>query len=242
MTNKTALRISMTHNEQIRGWLYLMAQTTLLPHLVSAALFIIWPQTNAIAVNLAMFGINALAAVLLFPRFWKSNIAVLADEIIPALWKAAIALAVCKAGGWVLNWVLYAAAPSYFNMTAIGPALLNPNDQQVIEMAREQALLMSIVTVTIVPFAEEALHRGAVFGSIYKRAPLAAYVVSITLFALTHVAGYIGSCDALLLALCAAQYILPGLCLCLLYTKTGTILAPMIMHMLFNAMGILLVR
>ncbi len=242
MTNKTALRISMTHNEQIRGWLYLLAQTALLPHLVSAALFIIWPQTNATAVNLAMFGINALAAVLLFPRFWKSNIAALADEIIPALWKAAIALAVCKLGGWVLNWALYAAAPAYFDMTVLGPSLLNPNDRQVIEMAKEQMLPMSLATVFLVPFAEEALHRGAVFGSIYKRAPLAAYIISISLFALTHVAGYIGSCDTIHLLLCAGQYILPGLALCLLYAKTGTVLAPMIMHMLFNAMGILLVR
>ena len=57
-------------------------------------------------------------------------------------------------------------------------------------------------------------------------------------FALVHVVGYIGNASALTLLLCFVQYLPAGYCLAWCYQNTGTILTPILMHMLVNAYGL----
>ena len=85
-------------------------------------------------------------------------------------------------------------------------------------------------------------HRGTVFGALLPKSTLLAWLVSVILFSGIHILGYIGLGDGGLLLLCFLQYIFPAAALCWLYQSTGSLLAPILMHMAYNAIGILFVR
>ena len=127
-------------------------------------------------------------------------------------------------------------------MTAFGPALRNPNDMHIAQMVSQQFWLMALGTVFLVPPVEELLHRGAVFGMLWEKNKVLAWLVSVALFSGIHILGYLQLGDSLLLFLCFLQYIPPAIALCWLYMSTGSIFAPILMHMAYNAIGILFVR
>lgn len=90
-------------------------------------------------------------------------------------------------------------------------------------------LLVVLMAVVIAPLAEETMFRGFVYGVLkrYTDAPFAALASSL-MFAIIHL--HVGS----LLPLC-----LLAVLFCLAYEITGCLLAPMILHAIFNGMSIL---
>jgi membrane protease YdiL (CAAX protease family) len=109
-------------------------------------------------------------------------------------------------------------------------------------MSRGNSFLMLICTVILVPPFEECMYRGLIFRNLYSRNKVLAYIISIALFAMIHILGYLNMGDPMLLSLCFAQYVIPALCLCFLYGMTGSVFSPILMHMAYNAIGILFVR
>jgi len=93
------------------------------------------------------------------------------------------------------------------------------------------ALFLDLVTGAVVaPFAEEILFRGLIFGGLAQRMPVAAAATaSALLFALSHGLGVVVPIFVL------------GLGLAYVYTRAGTIWAPMVTHGLVNAVSLLLV-
>ena len=81
-----------------------------------------------------------------------------------------------------------------------------------------------------------------VFGGLYNRRPVMAYVLSTVCFSAIHVVGYIGLFSWDILALCFLQYLPAGIALGWAWTQSGSILAPVAMHILINAIGILAMR
>ena len=100
----------------------------------------------------------------------------------------------------------------------------------------------ALAGIFLVPVAEEVFYRGLLFRYLSGRSRWLAYAVSITVFALVHVTGYIGSASALTLLLCFLQYLPAGYCLAWCYANTGTIITPILMHMIVNAYGISAMR
>lgn len=242
MSDQSFFSIPMTRKEQLLGWLYLIFEITLLPSLLSAALMILFPEANATALNLLLFATNFIVVCVIFCRYWLESFRNLRSRIWSLFWRSAVALIGCKGVLTAVNLLLNFFCPQYFTQTAIGPVLQNLNDANIIQMAREQYLLIAIGTVLLVPPVEEILHRGVVFGSIYSKSPLLAFLVSAILFASIHILSYLGISDKVYLLICFLQYIPPALALCWLYAGTGSIFAPIFMHMMFNAIGILSVR
>ncbi len=242
MSNRNFFYISITRKEQLLGWLYLIFEITLLPILLSAALMILFPESNTTVLNLVLFAVNFIAVALIFRRYWLESFRSLSGRLWPILWKSALALIGCRLVLTVMNDLIYFYCPQYFIYTDIGPVLQNINDANITQMAKEQYLPVAIGTVLLVPPAEEILHRGVVFGSIYPKNPVMACIVSVLLFAFVHILSYLGIPDKVYLAICFLQYIPPALALCWLYTGTDSIFAPILMHMIFNAIGIFSVR
>ena len=85
---------------------------------------------------------------------------------------------------------------------------------------------------------KELLFRGVLFHGMYDKKPIAAYLVSMGLFAAIHVMGFVGSYEPLHLLLCFLQYLPAGYCLCWCYRQTGTIITPILMHALVNAISV----
>lgn len=242
MAKHNDFRISLTNNEKFWGWCYLLFQLLLLPSLLSAVLTILFPGFSPAVLNLTFFSVNFAAAMLLFHRFLKKAFDDLHGRVWPCVWKAALALLGCKAAVTVMNYLIWSYLPQYFTCTDMGPVLNNLNDKAIAEMAGEHFWLFTLATVFLVPPVEELLHRGTVFGSLYPKSPVLACLLSALLFAFIHVMGYLGIGDPLYLTICFLQYIPPALCLCWIYASTGSIFCPILMHMAFNAIGILSVR
>ena len=236
------ISVFMTKQEQFYGFCYLAFQSLLLPSLLRAVLTILYPDWNDAALNLLYFAVNFAASLFLFWHFLKGSLDFFTGNAWPCIWKAAVALVVCKAAGAGLNALLQLSWPGYFVDTLLGPALRNPNDMQIAQMVSKMPVLFTVATVLLVPATEELLHRGLIFGSLYRKSRAAAYAVSIFLFSAIHVIGYLHLADPVLLSLCFAQYLIPSLCLCFLYGNTGSVFAPILMHMAYNAVGILFVR
>lgn len=242
MTKKHVLSTSMTKIEHLSGWLMLAARTWLLPSVFSAVLLILFPDAGKTDLQITLFFANFLIVLVLFRKFLIASAQTFSGKWVSALWKTGVALLVCKAGGIALNHLLYTLYPQYFLPTETGPALMNINDMSIALMAQEQFIPMVIGTVLFVPVVEELLYRGAVFGSIYPKSPLLAGLVCILLFAALHTLPYLSMPDKTYLVILFLQYVLPALCLCWLYTATDTIFAPILMHILFNALGVLAMR
>ena len=84
--------------------------------------------------------------------------------------------------------------------------------------------------------------RGLFFGSLYRRSKVLAYCLSVFVFALIHVLNYFGVYPVDLLCLCLLQYIPAGIFLAWAYEKSDSILCPILMHIVINAIGIFSMR
>lgn len=242
MSNRNFSPIPMSSRETMLGWLYLILQVALLPYIVSAVLLILYPQYSPALLNLILFAINFLAVGVIFRKFLIRSFRDITGKVGSCAWKAALALVGCKLAVIAVNHLIFLCCPQYYVSTDFGPALQNINDRYITQMAVQYALPMAIATVFLVPPVEEILHRGVVFGSLYPKSPVLACLISTFLFAAVHVIGYVSMGDWLYLTILFLQYIPPALCLCFLYRGTDSILAPILMHMAFNAIGILSMR
>ena len=120
----------------------------------------------------------------------------------------------------------------------IYPSFSNVNDANLTGIFLNDVRLMAIGTVFLVPVVEELFFRGLIFRNLHGKNQIVAYLVSMVLFSLIHVVGYIGAYSPLHLLLCFLQYLPASFCLCWCYCQTGTIITPIIMHAVTNAMSV----
>ena len=116
---------------------------------------------------------------------------------------------------------------------ALGPGS-NYNDESIAALSRGNYFLTFIGTVILVPLAEECFYRGLIFRNLYRKSPLAAYLISMLAFACIHILGYIGQYSPLELVMAVLQYLPAGLCLAWSYIRGDTILAPILIHAAVN--------
>ncbi len=148
-------------------------------------------------------------------------------------------LAWAAAGG-----VAYFACNFLFSLgiTLLFPNFSNQNDGSIAQQLSTDFYLVAAGTALLVPFAEELMHRAVIFGALYEKSPMAAYILSCLFFAAVHVVGYIGAAPAITLIISFIQYIPAGLILAWCYRKSGCIFTPMLLHAAINTLGILALR
>ena len=225
--------ISLARPKEISwGWRYLAFQITFFEYFLGFAVRFFGLSWTALQLNLVYFGINLAATLVIFHRFWAES------------WKAALdrigTILLTAATGYVVYYI-FSFLVSAFIVT-VNPGFANVNDQSISSLTKQHHVLTAIGTVLLVPTAEELLHRGAIFGGLYRRNRIAAYVVSTILFALVHISGYIGYYPIGTLLLCLLQYIPAGICLAASYEYSGNIVTPILIHTAVNAVGMLAMR
>jgi membrane protease YdiL (CAAX protease family) len=226
------LSVSMTQREKVLGWVYYPIQLLIIPMLIGTANQIIGAPLSEARLNFVYFAVNFLLVAVIFFHFLKGNGKNAIRQPLNCLWAAAV--------GLILYWGLSYAVQMF--ITVVQPDFFNVNDVSIGAMVQEDFGLMAIGTALFVPIAEESLYRGVMFSSFYNRSPVAAYVISICIFAAVHVIGYIGSYQPLQLALCFIQYLPAGLALGWAYVKADSIWAPILMHITINAIGVASMR
>ncbi len=226
------LSVTMSGTQKLLGWIYYPVQLLVLPFVLSLANLLLKNPLSDAWVNFLYFAINFLCVLLIFGSFLLNNGRTALQSPFRTLRCAALGLI----GYWVLSYGVQVL------ITVLRPDFFNVNDAYLNSITQDNFTLMAIGTVFLVPVAEEVLYRGLMFGQLYNRSRVLAYVVSVAVFALVHVVSYIGMYDLPLLGLCLLQYLPAGLALGWAYASADSIWAPILMHMAINQIGILSMR
>ena len=218
--------------ESAYGWRYLAFETVFLGYFLSLAIQFFSLPLGSTELNLIFFCLNFVVAVILFRHFLHSTVLVAVKRIPVILITAIIGFFVYNALTTLVSIAIVAIEPTFYNV----------NNENLSVISQQYYALTAVCTVILVPVAEELFHRGAIFGGLYQRSRLAAYLVSTLVFALVHITGYVGYFAPKTLLLCYLQYIPAGLCLAACYDLTGCIVTPILLHAAINAVGILAMR
>jgi membrane protease YdiL (CAAX protease family) len=232
MANRKHLTVSLTRDELLWGWLYLAFEFLFLPTILQLVSFSLFPGISDAEFNFLYYFVNFLATLLIFHSFLSRNLDVAKGKFLQVVLYVLLGLVIYWTSNLVMSELTYRIMPDFFNV----------NDAGITAMSQEAFLLMAIGTVLLVPVAEESLFRGLLFRGIYGKSRWAAYAVSALCFCLPHVSVYIGSYELPLLAMCFVQYLPAGLMLAWSYENSNTILTPIIIHTIINAIGIYSMR
>lgn len=232
MAKYERLTNSLTQAEVLLGWAYLIFEVLFLPSLLVMANAALHNPLGNAWINFVYFCVNFIAVLILFRKFLGKSVMSLGKNFLRTLKGAFL--------GFCVYYVSNIAMTELLNF--LFPWFSNINDQNVTSLLQLNYWPMVIGTVVLVPFAEEILFRGAVFQSLYTKNRFLGYAVSTFLFGAVHVLGYVSTAAPLTLALCFIQYIPASLCLAWAYTESDNIFAPILIHSVINAMGVMAVR
>lgn len=226
------LSIATTRQENILGYIYLAFSQILLADLIAIAAYWLGYPLSLVTLNIIYFLVNFVSIVAIFHRFLGSSLQAAWKNIPKCLISVLIGFGVYYWGTILLG----------FLITWISPNFANVNDQAVTGMVQENPVIMGLCTVCLVPVVEETLYRGLIFQQLQRNHRALAYIVSVAVFSAIHVAGFIGSVNWLTLLLCFAQYLPAGIALALAYERADTIVAPILIHMIINQIGMSTMR
>lgn len=222
------LSIRPTDKEQIWGLVYLLFSLLVLPSLLSGFNALLPAPMNKAWFNFLYFSLNFLFIIWIFHGMFRRSLTYAGSHF----WDFLLAVLVGAGVYWLCNWGLSLLFGWLF------PDFINLNDSSISAMVHDHFGIMLIGTAILVPVAEEALHRGLIFGSLYPKSHAAAYILSTVIFSAVHTMQYIGAYSTRNLLLAFAQYIPAGLALAWAYRKSGSIFAPIVIHALINAIGL----
>ena len=146
--------------------------------------------------------------------------------------------------GLVVGIVIYyfGTALMSFLTQLIEPGLENINNNTIEGMAGTNVPVMLVYTILLAPLVEELLVRGTIFTTLRPHSRFWAYAVSIAVFCLIHVMGYVGQFPLRTLILCFVQYLPASFALAWALEYSGSIWTSISVHMVANtiAMAVML--
>lgn len=214
--------------ERLFGYVFLFAQMLIIP-LVVVFIVSLFGITSVSVQNFLYFSLNFSLAVSLFLRFWIRSAKDLLQRSLLILRTAATYFGVYYLCTILINYLIF----------SLDPQFSNANDSTIAAIGAEYKLIISICVVFFVPPAEELLFRGFVFGRLYPRYPILAYVLSALTFSAIHIIGYIGSVPSFRLILSLLQYIPVSICLARSYVESRNIFTPILIHSVINLIAVL---
>lgn len=225
---QVSLPIALTQKETRNGFLYMAISLIALPWLLSEGNAYLADPLSQGKVNFIYYFLNFAVMVWLCRHFLGDNLKLALRIPFPVIWYGILGYLGSKALGEILAIVTLLVYPSFSNV----------NDASITAMLREDSQLIILGTVFLVPVVEELFFRGLIFRNLHGKNQVTAYLVSMVLFSLLHVVGYIGTDSPIHLLMCFLQYLPASFCLCWCYCQTGTIITPIFMHALTNAMSV----
>lgn len=222
----------LNRREKIIGAAYFLFETLFLAAIVqwlNRKLPTPLPQAE---VNFLFFAVNFTAVALIFRHYLAGQCRLVRDCVWQILYVTVPGFVVYYLMNFLLMQVIFALDPDFYSV----------NDVTVQGLVAENFPIMFLGTVILVPIAEETLFRGLVFRGLHERSPILAWVVSVCLFSLVHITGYIGAYPPAKLFLCFLQYIPAGICLAGAYRLSGSLLSPILIHAMVNFQGMMYLR
>ena len=203
---------------------YLPLHVFAVPALVAGA----FPEgkVDALAGNVVCYTVAALVLFFCLRRFFFREFNALCDYGPAALLEAAKAYGVLLLCNMALS----------LGLLLLGKGQ-NPNNAAIVSLIGEDMGMMTAMAVFLAPIAEEAMFRGGVFGLLRQKSRVAAYAVSMALFALYHVWSFALSDPSAWLYL--LQYLPAGFLLARVYEKTNSLWTAIFLHMTVNGVSLL---
>ena len=218
----------VTPRERTWGWAWYGFELLALPSLLMLSGKSL--GLSNLQVNFLYYFLKFAFVFLIFRRFLLENLARAGECLRRVLEVSALGYAALEAGSFAVGRLIGVFFPEFANV----------NDASLAAMASQGPVMLFVSTVVLVPLAEEVLFRSLIFGEMLPRSRWGAYLISALAFCAVHVTGYVGLYPAGLLALCFLQYLPAGLILALIYEKTGTIFAPVVIHTAVNLTAMML--
>ena len=223
---------TLTRKELNIGYAYLVFQFLFLPVLLQLLGNLFFFTINETLINFTYFSVNFLGVSAIFSKFLKKSL--LRSFRFPR--QVLLSAALGFLAYWLCSTLVGIVTQTLF------PEFVNLNDSQIVSILGDYPVLMFLGTVIFVPVAEEVLHRGLVFGSLFQKNIPLAFCASAVLFAMIHVVQYIGLYSPGYLLLALVQYLPAGFTFAWAYRRSGSIFAPILIHALNNAIAISLTR
>ena len=224
-TKSYSLGPGLSTAEQVAGFCYLPFYVVLLSMLLQYLSGLFDLNLTSLQINVCYFVVNCIMVWVIFHNFLiRSFRGIRFWELIQAL---------------ILGFVLYYAGNFVFSLVMgwLNIDITSYNDETVMMLAQQSRFAMIVCGVILAPMVEETLVRGLLFGVIRRKSRIAAYVVSIVFFAVIHVWQYLMAYDFKSVLFAALQYIPAGIALGWTYEKSNTVWAPIILHMVINAIS-----
>lgn len=211
--------------ERIAALIYLPIHIVALP-MVLPYLAYLSPQLSAVDINLIYYLTGFAYMLILCWRFLHASFNAALDAIGRFLMAILTAYLLELALSMILSSLLVVLG---------GADIYSPNNETITQMAPEGYNKLIAMTVFMAPIVEEILFRGLIFGSLRRRNRLAAWIVSVAIFSLYHIWQY--AIDDPIYLISAVLYIPGSISLNWCYERSGSIWAPILYHMLTNAIG-----
>lgn len=232
MSRSLKIAVVMNQREQAVGFVYLLLELFILPSLLERLNALLPMPLSSSWLNFLYFILNFAAVCILFRRFLRRCLAQAGRDV-----EGFLMVTICGFGIYYLvNLVLT------FAIRLLAPGFSNLNDGNLAQQIRSDYFVMALSTTLLVPVAEELLHRGLVFGSLYEKSPWVAYPVSTLLFASIHVLGYLNVYSPPHLLIAFVQYLPAGFALAWAYRRSGSIFSPILIHAAVNTLALLMLR
>lgn len=226
------LSISTNRAENILGYVYLLVSLFILPVLISLIGHLLGVKLSLSVINIVYFVTNFMCIITIFHRFLRQSVQALIKNPWRCLRFAALGL-----GLYFVSMILFS-----FVIVWIDPNFSNVNDNAIAGIAQENTRLISFCTIFLVPITEETLYRGLVFQRLQRKSLSLGYCVSMVVFSLIHITGFIGTTDWRTLLICFIQYLPAGFALAWAYEHADNIIAPILIHITINQIGMSALR
>lgn len=223
---------ALRRSEKYIGLSYLLFQFALLPTLLGLLAAAFSLEGDVTLLNAVYFSINFMCCIAIFFPLLKTSLEKAKAEPEGLLFATAVGFGLYRVSSIVLG----------IGVTVLFPDFANLNDSTLLEVLGEYPLLMVISTVVLAPVAEELLHRGLIFGWLQEKNVYLAYILSALIFSGIHVVQYIGLYSTAHIFVALVLYLPAGLSFAWAYQRSGTILAPIIIHAANNLLALLVLR
>lgn len=227
MKKSRVLYASMKRGEKVFGVIWLVLQV-FLGYFMTLANDLLPQKLDTYLLNFTVFAVNFLVVICIFSHFLRESFV----TALRGLWELAQAVILGFVFYWACDWAFVKVLSLL--LTNYVPLV----DASISALYYANWYLLVIGTVVLVPVIEEVLFRGLVFRNLMRKKKVLAYILSMLLFAVSHILGYLGSQDITALVLCFVRYLPAGLCLAWTYTKADNIFAPILVHAAINAISI----
>ena len=208
--------------ERALALIWLPVHLFLLPML---AVWLMGGRMNEAELNLLVYGAGVGYMLVTQFAFLRRDFDPLCDRPVRVLLEVLVCYGLMIAMNLAVNGLLLLLLPPE-----------NPNNSAVMDMAGQEYGMVSALAIFLAPIVEELMFRAGIFGLIRRRSRLAAYVVSMLLFALYHVWAY--ALESPIYLLYILQYLPVSYLLCRCYERTNSIWGSIFLHMLVNAISI----